>query len=223
MSAQISHILVFHKKSRQLIYYQTAPPEEFDPHFLSRIQTLVHREEVQVALEGGKFLEYPLESAHLLLRSGRLCAVILALNSSPSPSIRRALELFGNRLDSEWADELTFLYSKYKGEMRIFSRPRPPKTPIAGLIDESFHLRYSLPHRMNSTPDPMTEVQANIWYYGQKMAAESGHIVLGEYLSKVVTEYPDYRHEAPKTLLDFIARSHITPIPLKRSVHVSEK
>jgi len=217
LSLSFNYLLVFHKESQDqgLIYFESAPNIEFDPHFIEKIRFQIKRGYIQFRQIKGQIVHGMFDQFYLLLITSKYTQIILILDHKPNDFADEALSAFAARFESRWENELQQFYSLYQGDNDLFFNEKKNGQNIQALVNEIFHLNYNFPHHLGI---PKTRLQGNykkIWKIAQTLAKETGYIIMRELWFKSARITKIDKNLIADIIYEFLSRGYIKPIPFE--------
>jgi len=214
VSISVSYILVIHNNSKGVIYVRSAPTEEFDPKFLEEVRRAIQFEEIDLPEIEGDITQASVKNKYLVMRAGKLTTTILIISAKPNRFTREALHSFSIRMESRWGRELKKLYEQLEGDIDVFHKDTDTRESLNSLVNEVFHLDFTLPHKMGLPPNDLKRMSRKVWEVGEELARGKGYIILGELLTEAKDRLNRSKAVISDIIYDFVTRGSMTPIPL---------
>jgi len=145
----VEYIIITHRESREIIYYNTAG--DFDHDILDLFRSSVQYEILDLPLEAGGIEQATLEGKYLLTRAGKLVWVTLILKYKPIRYTREVLKFFCKLFENQYELEILELYTKFEGDISIFHKDPYSRQSLKKEIEDIFHLNLTLPFKVGST------------------------------------------------------------------------
>ncbi len=212
----IEYVLIIHKESREINYYQTAG--DFDPYFLDIFRSSVQYELLDLPSEEGVFEQATLEGKYLITRSGKMIWTSLITKEMPIIIAREVLNAFCIRFEKLYKQELKELYSKFNGDISIFHRKSFYKVSVDMIVDDEFYLQYTLPYKLGSRKGKeISNTSKSIYHLAKDIEHQNkGYLYLESLFNKVKSSLELDNIEAAILIYDLIENEVFLPIPLEK-------
>ncbi len=214
VSISVAYLIVIHNNSKGVIYVRGAPTEEFDPKFLEEVRRAIQFEEIDLPEIEGDISQASIKNKYVVMRAGKLTTTILVISQKPNRFTREALHSFSIRMESRWGRELRKLYNELEGDINVFHKNTDTRENLNRLVDEVFHLDFTLPHKLGLPPNDMKRNTKRVWGVAEDLARGKGYILLGELLTEGKDRLNRSKGVIADIIFDFVSRGAMTPIPL---------
>ena len=215
VSISVSYLIVFSRESKGIIFIRAAPTEEFDPKFLEDLRRAIQFEEVDLPEKDGDITQATIKRKYAIMRAGKMAITVLIINSKPNRFTREALHSFGIRLESRWGRELKDIYGGLAGDIDVFCADTPTRQNVIKLVDEIFHLDFTLPHKLGLPLVQLKGTRKKVWAIAEGLARGKGYTLLGELLTAAREKLTRKKAEVADIIYEFVSRTFMTPIPLE--------
>ena len=216
MALSIEYVIVTHKESREIIYYQTAG--DFDPDFLDIFRSSIQYEILDLPIEEGEFEQATLEGKYLITRVGNMIWITLITNQKPIVFARETLTSFCIRFEKLYNQELLDLYTKFNGDISIFRRKSFYKVSVDMIADDEFHLQLTLPYKLGSTKGKKISSKGKEIYKLAKVIAHKnkGRLSLETLFTKASNTFEWSNIETADMIYDLVQNEVILPVSLEQ-------
>ena len=143
-SLSIEYILVMHKESKALIYAKIAPGIDIELKLIDTLQKKLQFNEIELPDGDNSISQAAIDDRYVVLRSGTATIQILIITQKPNRFTREQLHAFGIKFENRWAKEVKSIYDELEGNTKVFLQDNPNRTSLDKLVDEVFHLEYTL-------------------------------------------------------------------------------
>lgn len=218
VSISIDYLVIIHKESMGIIFIRHAPGVDFDAKFIEDLRRAIQFEEIEIPQTEGDITQGSVKGKYVIIRSGKMTHSILVINNQPNRFTREALHSFAIRLESRWGRELRDLYGDLAGEIKVFKEDTETRQSVIKLVDEIFHLEFTLPHKLGLPNQELKGVQKKVWQVAEELARGQGYLLLGELMTSASEKLPRDKAEIPDVIYDFVLRGFMIPIPLNEFI-----
>jgi hypothetical protein len=214
VSISVDYIIILHRESQGIIFIRNAPGVDFDPKLIEELRRSIQFEEIDKPETEGDITQGTLKNKYVILRAGKYVTSIMVINAKPNRFTREALHSFAIRLESRWGRELKGLYSDLEADIEIFQKDTDVRQNVPKLVDEIFHLEFTLPHKLGLPSGSLKGLQKKVWSIAEDLARGQGYLLLGELLTTASEKYSHDKADIPDVIYDFVLRGFMIPIPL---------
>jgi hypothetical protein len=218
VSISVSYLIIFHQESKNIVFIREAPTEEFDPRFLEDLRRAIQFEEIELPQAEGDISQGTVKQKYVVLRAGKSSTVVLIINQKPNRFTREALHSFGIRFESRWGREIKDLYTNLEGNIELFRQDTDTRQSVTKLVDEIFHLDFTLPHKLGLPMVQLKGAHKKVWALSEELARGSGYVLLGELLTTAQEKLTHDKAEIPDIIYDFVSRGFMSPIPMEQFI-----
>ncbi len=213
-SLSIEYILVMHKESKSLIYAKTSPGVEIELKIIESLQKKLQFNEIELPDGDNAISQAAIDDRYVVLRSGTISYQILIITQKPNRFTREQLHSFGIKFENRWAKELKTIYEDLQGNTKIFHQDTPNRTSVDKLVDEVFHLEYTLPYRIG-IPRDIKKDELKIFEIGENLARGKGYLLLDELITTASEKLGKDPQTVSSIVVSFLNKNFMTPIPLE--------
>jgi hypothetical protein len=216
VSISVSYLIVIHRESKGVIFLREAPTEEFDCKFLEELRRAIQFEEIDLPEKEGDITQATVKRKYVVLRAGKMATVILIINTKPNRFTREAIHSFAIRLESRWGRELKTIYTKLDGDIDVFRTDTSTRQSVIKLVDEIFHLDFTLPHKLGLPMVALKSTAKKVWTIAEELARGQGYVLLGDLLTTAQEKLTRNKADIADIIYDFVVRQFMTPIPIEK-------
>jgi len=212
ITVSIEYYIILHKESNDPIFIYTVPGIKFDSKFIDQIREAIRNQKIELPQTDGDITQSNFKKKPLMIRAGKQINTLLIMNLPPNRYTRELLHSFSIRFETRWEQELKQLYDELNGDITVFQKNSEDHPTITSVLDEVFHLNYTLPYQLGIPTIELTGVPKKVWEIAEKLAKKENRLYLKELFS-LANEKIREKDEIPEIIYNFIRRKDIYPIP----------
>jgi hypothetical protein len=210
----IEYILVLHKESKGIIFAKTSPGVEIEVKILETLQRKIQFNEIELPDGENAITQAAIDDRYVVLRSGAMTYQILIITQKPNRFTRESLHGFGIKFENRWAKEIKSLFEEGEGNTKIYNKDTSSRQSVDKLVDEVFHLEYTLPHRIG-IPQGLKKDEQKVFSIGESLARGKGYLLLDELITTASEKLSKDLQTISSIVASFTSRNYMTPIPLE--------
>ncbi len=214
-SISIEYVIVIHKESNGIIFYDVAPGVEFDPGFLESFKRAIEFDEIEMPGPEADITQNTLKGKFVIIRAGKLVYVAIVINKKPDRFTREAVHSFGIKFESRWGREIKNLYGEHEGNVTIFKMDSARRGSADTLVEEVFHLSLALPHKLGLPTFKMKGLTKKVWEVAEELARGKRFILLGDLLTTAREVLRKDIHDVSDEIFTLRQQGAIIPIPIE--------
>ena len=200
--------------SKGIIFYTAAPCIERDPNLIELFRNSVQYKDLELPLIEGEMEVATLKGKYLITRAGKMVWISLIINQKPTLLMRESLNSFSILFEKQYEHEIAHLYTKFQGDISIFSTDIVHGKSIYDLLDEAFHYSLTLPHKLSSSKTKgISQITKEVW----QLAKQISHKAKDQFfLKNLLEESKNSLNYDEKEIIDsifyLIMGSYLIPI-----------
>jgi hypothetical protein len=219
VSISVDYLIIMHRENMGFVYFRGAPGVEFKPKFMEDLRRAIQFEELELPQAEGDISQGTVAGKYIIMRSGKNSITILVINQKPNRFTREALHSFAIRLESRWGRELKGLFTdELAADIDVFHKDTETRQSVDKLVDEIFHLEFTLPHKLGLPTVELKGAHRKLWELAEELARGQGYVLLGDLLASAQEKMGRNKDMAADLIFEFVSRGFMTAIPLQEFV-----
>lgn len=169
--------------------------------------------------EQGEIEQATLEGKFLITRAGKMIWVSLINNKIPTLFTREVLKFFCEVFENSYEREIRELYTQYKGDISIFREESKSKQDIEVLVEDIFHLYFTLPFKIGSSKTKNLPPKSKKIFQFVKVLIHNnkGSIYLEKLFNEVGKNFNFNNEDLAELIFDLVHKKILLPTTLEKS------
>lgn len=219
VSISVDYLIIIHKESMGVVFFRIAPGVEFQPSFMEELRRAIQFEEIELPQAEGDISQGTLKGKYVIMRASKFTINVLVINTKPNRFTREALHSFAIRLESRWGRELKGIYEEeLMGNIDVFYKDTDTRQSVEKLVDEIFHLEFTLPHKLGLPTVELKGTQKKLWEVAEELARGQGYVLLGDLMQTAQERISRNKEDIPDIIFELVSRGFMTAIPLNEFI-----
>ena len=173
--------------------------------------------------EQGEIEQATLEGKFLITRAGKMIWISLINNKIPTLFTREVLKFFCEVFENSYEREIRELYTQYKGDISIFREESKSKQDIEVLVEDIFHLYFTLPFKIGSSKAKNLPPKSKKIFQFVKVLIHKnkGSIYLEKLFNEVGKNFDFNNEDLAELIFNLVQKNILIPITLEKSIQKS--